>query len=247
MSKKQDTKLPKDHIQAIVNIGGQGTGFLCSPSFDNPHLFFVVSNSHVLKSFTKKTDILLSHPSNDFYKDRRLLDPYTSKVYRHPDENIDLACIVVYQKMHRKPESPEQFHVKALTLDYFTELQTPISNNSRLIVVGYPKGESYPYEPLIQEENLVCDIHLKDHHLAIKPSLAKGASGSPVFIERDGRFFVLGVVESQWTVKGQDGDFSVSIIIKQRYVSELLDYATESFKQQHGMTPTLLIKTLFVK
>ena len=31
MSKKQDTKLPKDHIQAIVNIGGQGTGFEVPP------------------------------------------------------------------------------------------------------------------------------------------------------------------------------------------------------------------------
>ena len=67
-----------------------------------------------------------------------------------------------------------------------TEPQTPISSSSKLTVVGYPKGESLFFLPLIQEEYLVCDNnlkdHLNDHHLAIKPSLAKGASGSPVFI-----------------------------------------------------------------
>ena len=101
------------------------------------------------------------------------------------------------------------------------------------------------FEPLIQEEQLVCDInlkdYLKDHHLAIKPSLAEGASGSPVFIESDGQFFVLGVVEAR------NDKLGVSIIIKQRYVSELLDYATERFKQHHGTTPVLPKKKIFVK
>jgi hypothetical protein len=247
MSETQNIKLPKSLIQATVSIGFfGGTGFLCSFPFDYPDTFFVVSNKHVLTNFTENTNISFSCPPNDYYK--RSLSPRSSEVYSHPDENIDLACVIASQSIHiGEPGSPERFHLQALTWDYFTEPQTPISSSNKLTVVGYPKGESQFFEPVVQKEHLVCGISLNDHHLAIKPSLAKGASGSPVFIESEGRFFVLGVVESQGTIKGQDGDFSVSIIIKQRYVSELLDYATESFKQQHGMTPTPSRKVILVK
>ena len=249
MSEKQDTKLPKSLIQAIINIGGfGGTGFLCTPSFNNSDLFFAVSNKHVLENYTENTDIFLSCPPNDYYKDRRFLRPFQNKVYRHPNKNIDLACVVVYPSIDiEEPGSPEQFYLQALTSDYLTKPQTPISSSSKLIVVGYPKDKSNLYEPLVQEEHLVCDINLKNHRLAIKPSLAIGASGSPVFIKSEGQFFVLGVVESQGTVEGKDGNCSVSIIIKQRYVSELLDYAAESFKQQHGTTPPLRRKIIFPK
>lgn len=247
MSETQNVKFPKSLIQATVSISFfGGTGFLCSFPFNIPDTFFVVSNKHVLTNFTENTNISFSCPPNDYYK--RSLRPLSNKVYSHPDENIDLACVIASQSTHvGKPGSPERFHLQPLTWDYFTEPQTPISSSSKLTVVGYPKGESRFFQPLIQKENLVCALNLNDHHLAIKPSLAKGASGSPVFIESDERFFVLGVVESQGTVKGQDGDFSVSIIIKQRYVSELLDYAAESFKQQCQTTPTPSRKVIYVK
>ena len=247
MSETQDTKFPKSLIQAtvIIHYFG-GTGFLCSFPFDIPDTFFVVSNKHVLENFTEKTRILPSCPPNDVYK--RSLRPLSNKVYSHPNKDIDLACVVASQSIHAgKPGSPERFHLQPLTWDYFTEPQTPISSSSKLTFVGYPKGESHFYQPLIQEEHLVCDINLNDHHLAIKPSLAKGASGSPVFIERDGRFFVLGVVEGQQTFKGQDGKVSVSIIIKQQHVLELLDYATESLKQHHETIPAPPRKTIYVK
>ena len=240
MSEKQDTKLPKDHIQAIVNIGGHSTGFLCSFP-DDPCLFFVVSNSHVLKTPSKNRDIFLSCPPNEFYEDGRILHQDSDEVYRHPKENIDLACIVAHQRKYAgKPKSPEKFRVKTLTLkDHFTKPQTPISSSSKLTVVGYPEDESCLYKPLIQEEYLVCDISMEDHHLAIKPSLATGASGSPVFIESDGQFFVLGVVEC----KKRDG--SCSFIIKEHYVSELLVHAASCFKKQDGMRSTRLEKRYF--
>ena len=236
MSKKQDLKLPEFLIQATVNIGAStGTGFLCSPVFNNPCLFFVVSNAHVLKSFKEETSISLSHPPNDNYK---LLRPFSDEVYPHPD-GIDLACVVAYQDIHvGEPGSPDRFHLQPLTSDYFTEPQTSISSSSKLTFVGYPKDNSCSFEPLIQEEHLVCDLDLKDHHFAIKPSLGIGASGGPVFIERDGLFFVLGVVQ------GKNEALDVSFIIKRRYVSELLDHASECFKKQHGTTPFLKKKTI---
>ena len=229
MSETQDTKFEKKLIQTTVRIG-KGTGFLCSfASNDNdPDIFFVVSNKHILKDFTEKTDILFSCPPNDYYK--RSLRPIPNwEVYFHPDK-IDLACVLAYQKIHT---STEQFHLYPLTWDYFTEPQTPISSNSKLTIVGYPNDQSTTFHPLIQEEQIVCDINLKDHHLAIKPHLNEGASGSPVFIESDGQFFVLGVVEKK------NNKLGVSFIIKQRYVLELLDYAKESFKQHHEMIPDL--------
>ena len=241
MSEMQDTKFPKVLIQTTVKING-GTGFLCYFPY-NSRAFFVVSNKHVLTNFSENTDIMPSCPPNKYYK--RSLCPYSNEVYSHPDKNIDLACVVAYQSTHRgEPGSPERFHLCPLTSDYFTEPQTPISSSSKLTVVGYPNDESSIFEPLIQEEHLVCDISLKDHRLAIKPHLKKGASGSPVFIESDGQFFVLGVVERKCCIKRQDGNFWVGIIIKQCYVSELLSYAAESFKQQHGTTLALRKKII---
>ena len=200
MSETQDTKIPKSLIQTTVKIlSGDGTGCLCSFPFNN-QAFFVVSNKHVLENFTENTYILPSHPPNDVY--RRSLRPFSNEVYSHPDENIDLACVVACQSIHvEKSGSPERFPSQPLTSDYFTEPETPISSSSKLTVVGYPKDQSIAFEPLIQEEHLVCDISLKDHHLAIKPHLNIGASGSPVFIESDGRFFVLGVVERKLCIE----------------------------------------------
>ncbi|MYC77323.1 trypsin-like peptidase domain-containing protein [Candidatus Poribacteria bacterium] len=243
MSETQDTKFPKSLIQATVCISVfGGTGFLCSFPFDYPDTFFVVSNKHVLTNFTEKTGIFPSCPPNEYYK--RTLRPLSNKVYSHPDKNIDLACVVASQSIY---VPPERFDLPPLTWDYFTKPQTPISSSSKLTVVGSPKDESQFYQPLIQEEHLVCDISLKDHHLAIKPHLNRGASGSPVFIGSDRRFFVLGVVERKLCIEKQEGNFWVSIIIKQRYVSELLKYATESFKQHHGTTPVPPRKTIYVK
>ena len=241
MNETQDMKFPKKLIQTTVSISFfHGTGFLCSFPFDCPDTFFVVSNKHVLTNFTEGTNISFSCPPNDYYK--RPLRPLSDKVYSHPDENIDLACVVAYQSIHiGEPGSVERFHLCPLTWDYFTEPQTSISSSSKLTVVGYPKGESCFFEPLIQKEHLVCDISLKNHHLAIKPSLAKGASGSPVFIESDGRFFVLGVVEAR------NDELDLGIIIKQHYVSELLNYATESFKHHHETIPALPRQTILVK
>ena len=42
-------------------------------------------------------------------------------------------------------------------------------------------------------------------------------------------------------------NYAESIIIKQRYVSELLNSATKIFKQPYEMTPAPLRKTIFVK
>lgn len=222
MPDTQIGELPKSLIQATVNIWGSGTngtGFLCScPFIDSINAFFVVSNKHVLEEFDqKKPSILLSQPVNDWCAS---LSPLSNTVYTHPDENIDLACVIAYQSKNGNTIQP-------LTSDYFSELPSDISSGSKLTTVGYPGDKSRPHNPLIQDGYLVCGISLKDHHLAIKPHLNIGASGSPVFIESDGRFFVLGVVQK----KRCEGTFWVSIIIKQRYVSELLKYATESFKQ----------------
>ena len=243
MPDTQIGELPKSLIQTTVNIWGpgtNGTGFLCScPFIDSINAFLVVSNKHVLEEFDqKKPSILLSQPVNDWCTS---LSPFSNTVYTHPDENIDLACVIAYQS--KNGNTIGRSHLQPLTSDYFSELPSDISSGSKLTTVGYPGGKSRPHNPLIQDGYLVCDINLKDHHLAIKPHLNIGASGSPVFIERGGRFFVLGVVEK----KRQEGNFWVSIIIKQRYVSELLDSATESFKQHRETIPAPPRKTIFVK
>ncbi len=230
MNETQGRKLPESLIQATVKIwkpGNHGTGFLCPCPFVVDNAFYVVSNEHVLRDFDEKnTHILLSQPTNDCYKSLR---PLSNKVYSHPDKNIDLACVIAYQNLCI--ESVGQFHLEALTPDYFSEPSDPISIDSELIVVGYPISQSscfYPSNPFEQSTRLVRDIgnvsgESVPHLLAIRPSLEEGSSGSPVFIQRSGRFFVIGVVQ------GRCKDYG--IIIRQHYVVELIDFAAKNLRE----------------
>lgn len=221
----QAGKLSEVLIHATVNIWGPGiyaTGFLCPcPFIDGINAFLVVSNKHILKCFnTKYTNILLSHSAKDWCIS---LAPFSNTVYSHPDENIDLACVIAFQNVNIK--SVERSHLQPLTPDYFSEPPSDISSGSKLTTIGYPRGKSRPHDPLIQDGHLVCHTNMAEHHLAIKPIQLEGASGSPVFIQSAGRFFVLGVVE------GRNDELGLGIIIKQRYVLELLNFAAESFKK----------------
>ena len=56
--------------------------------------------------------------------------------------------------------------------------------------------------------------------------LEEGTSSSPVFIPGSERFLLLGVVFAQHKEK------RVGVIIKQRYVSELLDFTVENFQKR---------------
>ncbi len=223
----QTGKLPEALVQATVNIWGpgtNGTGFLCPcPFIDVNNAFLVVSNKHVLEGFNEKNvNILLSQPANECYTS---LCPLSNIVYSHPSENIDLACVIAHQSVH--VESAGRFHLEGLTRDYFSEPTSPIPSGGKLTTVGYPRGKSRPHKPLIQDGHLVCDTNTEKHQLAIKPIQLEGTSGSPVFIQSAGRFFVVGVVERR------NDKLGLGIIIKQHYVSELLDFAEESFKSRY--------------
>ncbi len=223
MPDMQTGELPKSLIQATVNIwgpGNYGTGFLCpAPFIDNLDTFFVVSNKHVLEGFNEKhVSIRLSQPPNECYTSLR---PLSNTVYSHPDENIDLACVIAYQNSSVPWEG--------LTPDYFSELPAIIPNNSKLTTVGYPKCKGFASDPLIQPVHLASDPNVDGEEasdLYIRPMPKEGQSGSPVFIQHSKRFFLLGVVY------GHQKNNNVGVIIKQRYVSELLDFTAERFKKE---------------
>ena len=225
----QTGELPKSLIQATVNIfrsGTNGTGFLCPfPFIDDIDTFFVVSNKHVLEGFNEKNvSIRLSQPTSNCYTSLR---PLSNTVYSHPDEEIDLACVIAYQNLD--VPSVGRFHLEGLTPNYFSELPAVIPNDSKLTVVGYPKSQGFESNPLIQRVHLANDLSVDAEeapYIAIRPMSQEGESGSPVFIQHSERFFLLGVVFAHQKEK------KVGVIIKQRYVSELLDFTGESFKKQ---------------
>ena len=225
----QTAELPKPLTQATVNIFGpstNGTGFLCPcPFIDDIDTFFVVSNKHVLEGFNEKNvSIRLSQPIDKCYASLR---PLSNTVYSHPGEKIDLACVIAYQSVN--VPSVGQFHLEGLTPDYFSELPATIPNGSKLTTIGYPKHKRFDSNPLIQRVHLASALNVDSEeapYIAIRPMSQEGESGSPVFIQHSERFFLLGVVFAQ------DRENKVGVVIKQHYVSELLDFTTESFKTQ---------------
>ena len=135
--------------------------------------------------------------------------------------------MIAYQNVH--VPSVGQFHWAGVTPDYFSKLPDIIPNDSKLIVVGYPKSKGFETNPLIQRVHLACDLNVdgeESPYIAIRPMSQEGESGSPVFIQHSERFFLLGVVF------GHHKEKKVGVIVKQRYVSELLDFTAESLKKK---------------
>lgn len=134
------------------------------------------------KAFDEKNaNILLSQPTYDCYTSLRLL---SNTVYSHPNEEIDLACLIAYQNLGIPSVGP--FHLEGLTSNHFSELPKSIPSDSKLTVVGYPKSKSSRFNPLIQRVHLADDLNLDGDaapYIAIRPALEEGASGSPVFVQ----------------------------------------------------------------
>ncbi len=176
-----------------------------------------------------------------------VIEDFRYRYYPHPDSDIDLACLDVTDFLN------ENVHFRCLDkrnlepIDYGT-----IALGSDVMFAGYPENryDTVNNLPLIRTGTIASmpDVDFNGRgEVVIDAQVFKGQSGSPVFVKSGHDALLLGVI-CQTMVKnsqlqilpanmsgvGIEQILGLGIVIKQRHVIELIDYAAGEIRQLIG-------------
>lgn len=247
------------YIAARINIEvpnerpSIGTGFFYhAPLNDgtNRSITLLISNRHVFLDPKARLIISLNRKKEDntpefgnviTFDQVGFEDGYVA----HPDSEVDLACVNVSGITHTDAFYRNLGHNLLKPIDY-----EKVAVGSEIIFVGYPQNRYDVVNnlPLIRKGWIASmpnvDFNGKGQ-IVIDAQIFQGSSGSPVFVRWDGKYSLLGVV-SQTMIRhsqlqtlpvnmpqvGIEQILGLGIVIKQRHVQELIDYAVKEFIQR---------------
>lgn len=232
-----------------------GTGFFYKASLkdeSNRSLTLLISNKHVFKDARGKLLIGLNRKKEDgspafgnvhtFQQ-----NGFSNNYYPHPDEDVDLACINASAISHS-----DAFY-KNLHDEFLRDIQyEKVVPGRGVLFVGYPEGRFDVINnlPLIRN-GAIASLPSIDFNgrgqIVIDAQVFQGSSGSPVFVEYDGNYHLLGVITetmirhsklqaipANLPQLGVQQILGLGIVIKQRHVKELIDYTVEEFITRSG-------------
>lgn len=234
--------------------GTVGTGFIYSfPVKDRPGkvMKLLISNKHVFIDRKGEVRIKLNkraegedEPSYGISAEVSYKD-YEAFYFEHPDKDVDLACVNVSSL-----DKVNAFYMN-LQDDFLEDLNYEhVAPGTGVLFVGYPNN-IYDVQnnlPLIRNGTIASmpeiDFNGKGQ-IVIDAQVFPGSSGSPVFVLSDSRYLLLGVVSetiirhsklqtlpANHSNEGVEQILGLGIVIKQRHVRELIDYATEEFTEK---------------
>ena len=219
----------------------------------------LISNRHVLRDGQGVMTIRLNRKRSGGTPDNGRAIEFTypkflEGYYAHPDENIDLACVDVSQFTHSDAYIGIIDDKFLAPIDY-----KKVALGSDLLFVGFPddRFDIVNNLPLVRKGTLASmpDVDFNGKgELVIDAQVFPGSSGSPVFVAWDGTYRLLGIISETMlrratnTVSPQAEHqiLGLGIVIKQRHISELIDYTKSeiirrwknSVGQQIFPTPT---------
>ena len=219
-----------------------GTGFFCLAKEDLGkrvvlRKLLLISNKHVLCDGNGVMTVRLNRKRSDgtpnYGKAIKFTYPEFSEGYfAHPDENVDLACVDVSQFTHSDVYIGSIDDKFLAPIDY-----EKVALGSDVLFVGFPddRYDIVNNLPLVRKGTLASmpDIDFNGKgELVIDAQVFPGSSGSPVFVDWDGTYRLLGVISKTMlrraanTVSPQAKDqlLGLGIVIKQRHIRELIDY-----------------------
>ena len=232
-----------------------GTGFfygldfsLVDGSLDSRLL--LISNKHVfvdpMRKMTIKVNKKKADGSPDFGNVASItFRGFTDRYYPHPVPGVDLACVDVTPLVHMLVEG-KPLYVKNLGDSFLTPINyEKVAPGSDVLFVGYPNDfyDTRNNLPLARKGSLssMPNVDFKGKgELVIDAEVFGGSSGSPVFIDWDNKYRLLGVlarsVERTERLVGRTIAIEVKehiglgIIVKQRHVKELIDYTSKMIR-----------------
>ena len=222
-----------------------GTGFFYLASIrlseeDTRSKLLLISNKHVLEEGLGKLTLTLNRKKDDGTPDFGVLvtftfDGFTELCINHPDEGIDLACVDVSRITHGDA------CIRHLGEEFLTPIDyTKVALGSDVLFVGYPDDyyDTVNNLPLLRRGTVASmpDIEFRGRgELVIDAQVFLGSSGSPVFVDWDSKYRLLGVLSAMpreaRTPRGSPALLGLGIVIKQRHVRELIDHTVKTFKE----------------
>ena len=165
--------------------------------------------------------------------------------FPHPNPLVDLACVNAYGTVQT-----DAFY-KYLNDDFLRPIDyRQVAPGSEVIFVGYPDNRYDVVNnlPLIRKGWIASmpDVDFNGKgEIVIDAQIFPGSSGSPVFVHWEGKYTLLGIV-SQTMIRdsklqviqantpplGVREILGLGIIIKQRHIQELIDFAVDQYKQR---------------
>ena len=150
----------------------------------------------------------------------------------HPDQNVDLACVDVSGFTHAGA------YVSCLDDSFLTPMDyEKVALGSDVLFVGFPNGlyDMKNNLPLVRRGSLASLPNLDFDgrgELVIDAQVFPGSSGSPVFIDWDETYKLLGVISGTFersaaTEASEEEIFptlGLGVVVKQRHVRELVDH-----------------------
>lgn len=230
-----------------------GTGFFYRAFLNarkDRSIILLISNKHVFLNPKGRLIISLNREKEDGTPEFGSVETYDqvgfeNAYFTHPDSEVDLACINV-SNITRTNAFYKFLDSNLLKpIDY-----EKVAPGSDVIFVGYPDGhyDTANNLPLIRKGWIASmpnvDFNGKGQ-IVIDAQIFQGSSGSPVFAHWDREYSLLGVV-SQTMIRhsqlqtlpanmpqvGVEQILGLGIVIKQRHVQELIDYAVKEFIQR---------------
>ena len=224
-----------------------GTGFLFNVPLRDENLVgqFLVSNKHVFGD-PKRTIILNLHHCKSSIDEPDLgniksvfINDFSSHYYGHPDPNIDLACINVSAFVG----SNNGVYSKHLHNEFFENIDlSELFPGSEISFIRYPDNrfDSIHNLPILRK-GYIATLPSVDFNglkqIIIDAQVFPGSSGSPVFVIKNGRYKLIGVV-TETMIKNEEikaipaeykygvqQTIGLGVVLKAELLKELLDFA----------------------
>ncbi|MYB00323.1 trypsin-like peptidase domain-containing protein [Candidatus Poribacteria bacterium] len=188
-----------------------GTGFFYRASLNDEtdrSIILLISNKHVFLGSESRLDpmtkwtISLNRKKTDNTPEFGNIIPFTQvgfgdQYFAHPDQDVDLACINVSRIAHTDA------FFRFLDDEFLTPINyEKVAPGSEVMFVGSPVGISDAVNnlPLIRKGFIASmpevDFNGKGQ-IVIDAQIFHGSSGSPVFVDWDNEYSLLGVVLKQ--------------------------------------------------
>lgn len=225
-----------------IKVTGTGFFYLAKVDLnegDSRSKLLLISNRHVLGRGDGNLLLALNRKREDGTPDFGVLrtfafDGFADLYISHPDESVDLACVDVSRITH------SDACIKHLGEEFLTPIDyTKVALGSDVLFVGYPNDyyDTANNLPLVRRGTLASmpSIDFRGQGVVvIDAQVFSGSSGSPTFVDWDGKYRLLGVVSATKegiTPSGFPAVLGLGIVIKQRHVQELIDHAINTIKQ----------------
>ena len=242
-------------IEKSVNGATQsitGTGFFYHAAIqlseaDTLHRLLLISNKHVLEGGMGKLTLTLNRKKDDGTPDYGVLRTFASDGFAnlytgHPDDNVDLGCVDVSRIVH------SDAFVKSIGKEFLTPIDYGrVALGSEVLFVGYPDDyyDTVNNLPLLRRGALASmpDVDFRGRgEVVIDAQVFQGSSGSPVFVNWDSKYRLLGVLSAMpreaRTPSGSPALLGLGLVIKQRHVQELIEHTVGKVKEAQAIATT---------